>query len=101
MARGFVFCMVSWQWQQQQLEQRSVCVSTFSRDAEVTLGSFVVPFGRLFGTKLGGVLVWRRGSSFASFRGSGSSSSWSRRACVVLSFFKDSEKTLESFVVSF
>ena len=48
----------------------------FSRDSEGTLESFVVPFGRLFGTKLGGVLVWRRGSSFASFRGSGSSSSW-------------------------
>ena len=41
-ARGFVFCMVSCQWQQ--LEQRSVCVSTFSRDSEGTLGTFAVRF---------------------------------------------------------
>ena len=58
-----------------------VFFSSFLKKSEGTLESFVVPFGRLFGTKLGGVLVWRRGSSFASFRGSGSSSSsWSRRA---------------------
>ena len=31
---------------------------TFSRDSEGTLESFVVPFGRLFGTKLGGVLAF-------------------------------------------
>ena len=60
-----------------------------------------MPFGCLFGTKLGGVLVWRKGSSLASFRGSGSSSSWSRRACVFLIFSKNSEGTLESFVVPF
>ena len=28
-ATGFVFCIVSWQWQQQQLEQKSVCFSHF------------------------------------------------------------------------
>ena len=68
---------------------RRACVFLFfSRDSEGTLGSFVVPFGRLFGTKLGGVLVWRGGSSFAWFRGSGSSSSWSRRACVFLTFLE-------------
>ena len=30
----------------------------------VAAGSFVVPFGHVFGTKLGGVLVWRRGFVF-------------------------------------
>ena len=64
-----------------------VFFSFFSSDSEGTLETFVVAFGRLFGTKLGGVLVWRRGSSFASFRGSGSSS-WSRRACVFLIFLE-------------
>ena len=34
-----------------------MCVSTFSTDSEGTLGTFAVPFGRLFGTKLGGVLL--------------------------------------------
>ena len=29
----------------------------FSRDSEVTLGTFAVHFGRRFGTQLGGVLV--------------------------------------------
>ena len=31
----------------------------YSRGSEVTLGTFGVRFGRVFGTKLGGVLVWR------------------------------------------
>ena len=31
-----------------------------SSDSEGTLGSFVVAFGRLFGTKLGGVLLQKR-----------------------------------------
>ena len=57
-AKGFVFCILSWQWQQQQLEQKSVCISYFSKDSEGTLESFVVTFGRLFGTKLGGVLAF-------------------------------------------
>ena len=48
MARGFVLRMVLWQWQQQQLEQKSLCFSNFSTDSEGTLGSFVVPFGRVF-----------------------------------------------------
>ena len=30
----------------------------FSKNSEGTLESFVVPFGRLFGTKLGGVLAF-------------------------------------------
>ena len=32
----------------------------FSRDSEVTLGSFAVHFGPRFGTKLGGVLLFRK-----------------------------------------
>ena len=31
----------------------------FPRGSEVMLGTFGVRFGRVFGTKLGGVLVWR------------------------------------------
>ena len=31
----------------------------YSRGSEVTLGTFGVRFGRVFGTKLGGVLGWR------------------------------------------
>ena len=34
--------------------------SIFSRDSEVTLGTFAVHLGRRFGTKLGGVLVQKR-----------------------------------------
>ena len=34
-------------------------VEFFPRDSEVTLGTFGVRFGRVFGTKLGGVLGWR------------------------------------------
>ena len=38
----------------------------FSKDSEVTLGTFAVDFGRRFGTKLGGVLVQKRRVSAAA-----------------------------------
>ena len=38
-----------------------------SRDSEVTLGIFAVHFGRRFGTKLGGVLLFRKRLSGAHF----------------------------------
>ena len=34
--------------------------SIFSTDSEVTLGTFAMHFGRRFGTKLGGVLLFRK-----------------------------------------
>ena len=39
----------------------------FSTDSEVTLGIFAVHFGRRFGTKLGGVLLFRKRLSGAHF----------------------------------
>ena len=36
-AKGFVFCIVLWHWQQQQLEQKCVCVFISARDSEGTL----------------------------------------------------------------
>ena len=42
------------------VDRRMQHFSIFSRDSEVTLGTFAVHLGRRFGTKLGGVLVQKR-----------------------------------------
>ena len=42
------------------VDRRMQHFSIFYRDAEVTLGTFAVHFGRRFGTKLGRVLVQKR-----------------------------------------
>ena len=73
MARGGELQFRAWQWQQR-LEQKK---ASFSRDSERTLGTFVVRFGRLFGTKLavfwGGEGLWRGVESCSLGVGSGSS----------------------------
>ena len=49
------------------IDRRMQHFSFFSRDSEVTLGIFAVHFGRRFGTKLGGVLLFRKRLSGAHF----------------------------------
>ena len=65
------------QQQQQQQQQRLKELSFaaffdsgvfFSSDSEVTLGSFAVHFGRRFGTKLGGVLLFQKSCVSGSSR---------------------------------
>ena len=43
----------------EQIEECSI-FPFFSRDSDVTLGTFAMHFGRCFGTKLGGVLLFRK-----------------------------------------
>ena len=50
-----------------------------------------MPFGRLFGTKLGGVLVWRRGSSLDRFVEAAAAASGAEER-VFLSFFLEIQK---------